>query len=385
MALYLRNPHRQPTYRETGPAADPLRVHRRLPGYAPTPLRSLPVLAARLGLAGLHLKDESNRLGLPAYKVLGAAWATVRVLEARQPAVRGWTDLDDLRRRLTGQRLRLVTATDGNHGRGVARVARLLGFAAEVYVPVGTAAARIAGIESEGARVVVVDGTYDATVATAAGVTGDDVLLIQDHGWPGYEEIPALVAEGYETIFAEVADARARDGIPAPDVVLVQVGVGTLASAVVAHFRRAPYPPALRLVGVEPTGAACALRSVEAGRPVLLEVGADASIMAGLNCGAPSSAAWPALRDGMDAFVAVDDEQAREAMRLLAAEGITSGESGAAGLAGLLEVCEGGSAARARGDLGLAGAHVLLLSTEGATDPGGWERIVGRALGGVTA
>lgn len=379
MALYLKNPHRQRAYREARAAADPLRVHRHLPGYAPTPLRSLPGLAARFGLASLHLKDESNRLGLPAYKVLGAAWATVRVLEERWPAVRGWSDLADLRRRLTGSRLRLVTATDGNHGRGVARVARWLGFGAEVYVPVGTAAARIAGIESEGARVVVVEGTYDATVAAAAGVSGDDVLLIQDHGWPGYEEIPALVAEGYETIFTEVADARVRDGIPAPDVVLVQVGVGTLASAVVAHFRRAPYAAALRLVGVEPTGAACALRSIEAGQPVLLEVGADASIMAGLNCGAPSSAAWPALRDGMDAFVAVDDEQARIALRLLAAEGITSGESGAAGLAGLLELCEGGSAGRARADLRLDGAHVLLLSTEGATDPAGWERIVGRA------
>ena len=379
MALYLPNPHRQPAYREAGPGVDALRVHRRLPGYAPTPLRSLPRLAARFGLGSLHLKDESNRLGLPAYKVLGAAWATIRVLEARWPAVQGWTDLDDLRRRLTGQRLRLVTATDGNHGRGVARVARLLGFAAEIYVPIGTAAARIAGIESEGARVVVVDGTYDATVAAAARVTGDDVLLIQDHGWPGYEEIPALVAEGYETIFTEVAEARARDGLPVPDVVLVQVGVGTLASAVVAHFRRAPYAAGLRLVGVEPTGAACALRSIEAGQPVLLEVGADASIMAGLNCGAPSSAAWPALRDGMDAFVAVDDEQARVAMRLLAAEGITSGESGAAGLAGLLELCEGESAAQARPDLRLDGAHVLLLSTEGATDPAGWERVVGRA------
>jgi len=379
MALYLPNPHRRLAYREAGPAVDAFRVHRRLPGYVPTPLRSLPRLAARFGLGSLHLKDESNRLGLPAYKVLGAAWATIRVLEARWPAVQGWADLDDLRRRLTGHRLRLVTATDGNHGRGVARVARLLGFAAEVYVPVGTVAARITGIESEGARVVVVDGTYDATVAAAARVTGDDVLLIQDHGWPGYEEIPALVAEGYETIFTEVAEARVRDGIPVPDVVLVQVGVGTLASAVVAHFRRAPYAAALRLVGVEPTGAACALRSIEAGQPVLLEVGADASIMAGLNCGAPSSAAWPALRDGMDAFVAVDDEQARVAMRLLAAEAITSGESGAAGLAGLLELCEGESAARARPDLRLDGAHVLLLSTEGATDPGGWERIVGRA------
>lgn len=381
MPAFVLNPFRQPDYRAAPLSADPRSVHRRLPGYEPTPLRALPGLAARFGLRSLHLKDESNRLGLPAYKVLGAAWATVRVLEARHPELAGWLSLEDLRARLTkAPAYRLVTATDGNHGRGVARVARWLGFRAEVYVPAGTVAARIAGIEGEGARVVVVPGTYDATVERAAAVKGEDVLLIQDHGWPGYEEVPALVAEGYETILAEIAEVREGRGEPPPDVVLVQVGVGTLASAVVAHFRRPGYPPGLRLVGVEPTGAACALRSIEAGRPVLLEVGADASIMAGLNCGAPSSAAWPAMRDGMDAFVAVEDDTAREAMRLLAAEGIVAGESGAAGLAGLLELCEGECARAARPVLGLAGARVLLLSTEGATDPVAWERIVGRPL-----
>jgi diaminopropionate ammonia-lyase len=378
MPLFQFNPHRQPGYRADPPAEDPRRVHRRLPGYAPTPLRPLPDLARRLGLGSLHLKDESTRLGLPAYKVLGAAWATVRVLEEREPSLRGWERFEDLARRVAaGPRLRLVTATDGNHGRGVARVARWLGLGAEVFVPKGTAPARIAAIESEGAWVTVIDGTYDATVAAAARVRGDDVLLLQDHGWPGYEEIPALVAQGYETILAEVAEEREQLGLPAPDVVLVQIGVGTLASAVVAHFRRAPYSPELRLVGVEPTGAACTLHSIREGKPVLLEVGAEASIMAGLNCGAPSSAAWPAMRDGMDAFVALEDERAREAMRLLAASGITAGESGAAGLAGLLELCKGPHAAEARGLLRLSGARVLLLSTEGATDPEAWQRIVG--------
>lgn len=383
MPIFLPNPHALLEYRTEPPGSGPAGVHRRLPGYGPTPLIQLPTLARRLGLGGLSLKDESQRLGLPAYKVLGASWATIRLLEERHPELRGWGDIADLRQRLAGlPRLRLVSATDGNHGRGVARVARWLGFEAEIYVPAGTKGPRIAAIASEGARVIEVPGTYDDTVARAARVEGGEVLLVQDHGWPGYERVPALVAEGYATIFQEIDEQLMANREPAPDVVLVQIGVGTLASAVVHHYRRRGLEPRPRLVGVEPVGAACALRSIEAGAPVLLEAGADASIMAGLNCGAPSSAAWPAMRDGMDAFVAVEDEQAREAMRLLAADGVISGESGAAGLAGLLEVCEGTNREAARRLLGLDGARVLLLSTEGATDPAGWESVVGRPLPG---
>jgi diaminopropionate ammonia-lyase len=210
-------------------------------------------------------------------------------------------------------------------------------------------------------------------------VTDDAKLLIQDHGWPGYEEIPARVAEGYQTIFQEIETERARRREPPYDLVLVQIGVGTLASAAIRHYRRAGLSPRPALVGVEPTGAACALLSIEAGRPVMISAGADASIMAGLNCGTPSSAAWPCLRDGVEAFLAVEDEQAREAMRLLASEGVVSGESGAAGLAGLLELCEGKDSAEVRQRLGLTeSTRVLLLSTEGATDPENWQRVVGR-------
>ena len=306
MSRLLLNPHRRAGFVTAPPGSAARALHRRLPDYAPTPLFSLPDTAARLGLAGIRLKDESARLGLPAYKVLGAAWATYRALTDRL-GVRPepWQDLAELRGRLAHLApLRLVTATDGNHGRGVARVARWLGWPAEVYLPGGSAAARVEGIRAEGARVIEVPGTYDAAVAEAARAgAAAGTLLIQDHGWPGYEEIPDWVAEGYETILAEVDEELAREGAAPPDVVLVQIGVGTLASAVVRHFRRAGLVPAPVLVGVEPTGAACVLRSIEAGSPVLIEVGADASIMAGLNCGTPSSVAWPLLRDGMDAFV----------------------------------------------------------------------------------
>lgn len=228
---------------------------------------------------------------------------------------------------------------------------------------------------------IEVEGTYDAAVACAAAAESEDALLIQDHGWPGYEEIPAWVAEGYETMFVEVDEELGVRGEAPFDLVLVQIGVGTLASAVVRHYRRAGLEHRPALVGVEPTGAACALLSIEAGHPVMIPARADASIMAGLNCGTPSSAAWPLMRDGMDAFVAVEDDQAREAMRLLAEAGIVAGESGAAGLAGLIELLAGSNAVEARSRLQITTAtRVLLLVTEGATDPANWERVTGRRL-----
>jgi diaminopropionate ammonia-lyase len=352
----------------------------------PTPLCQLRGIAKRLGLAGLYLKDESNRLGLPAYKVLGAAWATYRLIERLTgERLEGWRNLDELGERLrrTGVE-RLTAATDGNHGRGVARVARWLGLGAEIFVPRGTARARVDAIASEGATVTVVDGTYDATVEWAAGSRRAGDLLVQDHGWPGYEEVPAWVAEGYATIFREVDETLAAEGVLPPDLVLVQIGVGTLASAAVRHYRRVGLEPAPRLIGVEPTRAACALRSIEAGHPVRLEVGADASIMAGLNCGTPSSQAWPLLRDGLEACVAVEDESARVAMRWLAAEGVMSGESGAAGLAGLIELVNGAGGEELRRALGVTAETIaLVISTEGVTDPASYGRIVG--LGGTGA
>lgn len=374
MGQLLLNPHIRPEYATPLPSPAARSLHRGLPGFAETPIHPLKSIAKRLGLAEVNLKDEAGRLGLPAYKVLGASWATWRVLE-RMFSLSPWSSLENLRADLADKpRMRLVTATDGNHGRGVARTARWLGFDSEIYVPAGTVPSRIEGITSEGARVVVVDGTYDAAVERAAAVQGDNVLQIQDHGWPGYEEIPQWVAEGYQTIFAEVEEQLSGP----PDVVLVQIGVGTLASSVVRHWRREGLARRPRIIGVEPTGAACALRSIEAGRPVMIEATAHSSIMAGLNCGTPSSAAWPDLIAGIDGFVAVEDEAAREAMRELARAGIVAGESGAAGLAGLNELMNSRHSA-ARATLGIGPqSQVLLFSTEGATDPDGYEVIVGK-------
>jgi diaminopropionate ammonia-lyase len=376
MSQILINPQYRPGYRTSVPDPAPFRFHQTLPGYRRTALRALPGLAARLGVGTIHLKDESDRFGLPAYKVLGAAWAACRLLRNRYASPAG--DLGLLGTRARAEGIALVTATEGNHGRGVARVAHWLGVPAEVFLPAGTARSRIEAIAGEGATVIEVPGSYDDAVAAAAHRADGSHLLLQDQAWPGYEEIPAWIADGYDTILSEAEQELLESGASAPEVVLVQIGVGTLASAVIRHFRaagRATYPV---LIGAEPEGAACGLKSVEAGAPVSFEAGAHSSIMAGLNCGTPSSAAFPMMRDGMQAFVGMGDDRAREAMRALAAEGVRAGASGSAGTGALIELM---SPARAeeRRSLGITPAtRVLLISTEGVTDPDLWTSIVSR-------
>lgn len=358
----------------------PLAFHRRLPGYTPTPLRDAPATARALGVGRVWVKHEVGRLGLPAFKALGASWATYRALAERighEPP--GWSNLDDLARWAAPLRpMTLAAATDGNHGRAVARMAALLGFSARIYVPDDMVPARRAAIASEGAEVVVVHGTYDDAVARAAEDAGPHCMVISDTTWPGYETVPGWVIDGYGTIFAEVDAQLAQRGAAGPDIVAVQIGVGALAAAVIRHYRRPGLerPPAL--LGVEPLRAAAMLASVRAGRMVSVP-GPHDSIMAGLNCGMASALAFPLVAAAMDALVAVDDERAREAMRLLAADDIVAGETGAAGCAGLIEAARGPHHEALAPVLGLGPeSSALLIVTEGATDPEAYERIVGR-------
>ena len=358
------------------PAADPRALHRLLPGYAPTPLAEAPTLAARLGLGRVWVKDESQRMGLPAFKILGAAWATVWAIERLRGQPLPLSSLQALIEYVAPLRpLALAAATDGNHGRAVAHVARLLGLGARIFVPAGTAQARIDAIAGEGAQVTVVPGGYDQAVAESAALAGPRCLVISDTSWPGYEQTPRNVIDGYATIFHEIDAQLAERAAPQPDVVLVQIGVGALAAALVRHYRAKPAAP--RIVGVEPTRAACLLASLQAGRIVTIPEPQD-SIMAGLNCGTPSLVAWPTVSAGLDLLLAIDDERARQAMRALAADGLVAGETGAAGAGGLLDLCESPELAELRAAAGLApGASVLLISTEGATDPAAYREIVG--------
>jgi diaminopropionate ammonia-lyase len=321
------------------PDGSPYDFHRTLPGYAPTPLVEVPALAVELGVGRVLVKDESQRLGLPAFKVLGASWACHRVLE-RQPGAG------------------LVTATDGNHGRAVARLAAHFGVDATVFVPEVMHPGTAARIRDEGADVVHVDGDYDQAVEAAAAHAAADPgrALVQDTAWEGYTEVPAWIVEGYQTLLREVDHQL---GGP-PDLVAVPVGVGSLAEAVIRHHRQAGalHP---RVLSVEPDTAACLVASLAADRPVSVDTAA--TVMAGLNCGTVSSAAWPVLRAGCDAAVAVTDADAVRAVTDLGALGISSGPSGAATLAGVRAAL--GDPDR-RADLGLGlDAVVVLLSTEG--------------------
>ncbi len=368
MTRFLRN-------RATGPipplapdTLDPLSFHRKLPGYAPTPLVSVDAIASRLGLGRVLVKNESSRFGLPSFKLLGASWAIYRSLAVRLGlALDRWSTLEDLARELEGWRpFTLAAATDGNHGRAVAHFARLLGLGARIFVPRGTADARIRAIESEGASVIVVDGDYDATIARSAEEMSERCLVIDDTSWPGYEDIPRWVIQGYGTIFREI-----EDQIDSPPThAFVPIGVGALGAAAVDFYKRWTRT---FVVGVEPQSAACVLASIEA-RELVTVPGPQDSIMAGLNCGTPSSIAFPTLLAGLDACVAIDDSYAEEAMRTLARSRIVSGETGAAALAGLEALVEMSD----RGGIGLdRNATVLLLVTEGATDPESYRRIVG--------
>ncbi|MEX0781187.1 MAG: diaminopropionate ammonia-lyase [Dehalococcoidia bacterium] len=380
MERVLYNPRTTASVAVEQPGAATRAFHRRLPGYEVTPLRELPSLATRTGVGRVLLKDESHRLGLPAFKILGASWATYCTMVDRLGFEPEWASLDDLTRQLAALRpLTLATATDGNHGRAVARMARLFGLEARIFVPAGTAAARIDAIASEGATVTVVDGSYDDAVEMASKEAGPRCLVVSDTAWAGYTDIPRRVIEGYSTIFHEVDEQFTARGLPSPDVVFVQIGVGALAAAVVTHYRQPGRHPT-RIVGLEPAGAACVLESVEAGHPVTVP-GPHRSMMVGMNCGTPSPLAWPLMRDGIDCFTALDDSRAVEAMRLLADEGVVSGETGCAGAAALLALLTGPGADDARRRLKLdSSSTALILSTEGATDPENWERIVGRKL-----
>jgi diaminopropionate ammonia-lyase len=355
-----------------------LTVHRQLPGYTPTPLIRCPGLAGGLGVGELWVKDESSRLGLPAFKMLGAAYACYRVLTSKLGHEVHWKNIDELAAGLAplGQ-LTLCAATDGNHGRAVARMARLLRLRAQIYVPDGTAQPRIDAIAAEGAQIEIVPGGYDAAVELSAQQASTTCIVVSDTSWPGYSQIPGWVIDGYSTIFAEVTDQLSAAAHAEPDVVVIPVGVGALAAATITYFKSAGASGQVALLGVEPETARCVTESLRAGKPVMLPF-PQTSIMAGLNCGMPSPLAWPLLERGIDAMAAVSDGWAEAAMRELAAEGIVAGETGAAALAGLQAICADPAGAPARAALRLGpDSRVLVLCTEGATDPEAWTRITG--------
>ena len=348
------------------------RFHRSMPGYAPSAVVEAPTAAAHLGLARLVVKLETERFGLPAFKLLGASWATCRALSRRLGRVDDplatFDELRDALPRLDG--LTLVAATDGNHGRAVARMASMLGLSARILIPQHSAQARIDAIAAEGAQVDVVDGSYDDAIKLSAALADDEHIVISDTSWPGYEDVPGWVADGYSTIFEELAEQLGD--APPPPLVPIQIGVGALACAAV----RALADGERVIIGVEPADAGCVLEAVRAGRPVLVP-GPHRSIMAGLNCGLASQVALPDMAAGIAAFALIEDEDAAAAVRLLYADGLRCGETGASGLAGLLALrADRPHDTWERFGLGPRPA-ALMICTEAPTDERSFERITG--------
>jgi len=331
-----------------------------MPGYRTTPLVELPELATELGVGVVLLKDESDRLGLPAFKILGASWAVNCALSHRSGFDAPAKSLIELRERSAP--VTLVTATDGNHGRALARMAALLGLAARIYVPAGTAEEIVEAITHEGAKVVQTDLIYDEVVWAAASSTAGhpEDVLVQDTAWEGYEDIPRWIVDGYGTMFDEIA---AQLGDRTVHLVAVPTGVGSLLQATLQHYRAPARQQRPAALAVEPVTAACVTASLAAGRPVRVDT-SEPTIMAGLNCGSVSSIAWPIIRDGLDAGVTVTDDQAIAAMHRLNELGVAAGPCGGAALAGVRSVLDDSDR---RAALAISeDTVVVLISTDGA-------------------
>lgn len=387
--MLIRNQH--PDYRrplepidaetlgvEAAEAVERFLSHR--PNHKPTPLRSLPALAADLGLGAIHLKDEGYRLGLGSFKALGGAYAVIRlVLEAAESQLGrpvGMAELHSPEVAKISAAMTFGCATDGNHGRSVAQGAQLVGARSVIFVHGGVSDARVAAIARYGAEMVRVAGTYDDSVAEAARVCAENGwTVVSDTSWPGYERIPGLVMQGYTAIMRE-----ALEKLPAPPThVFVQAGVGGIAAAAAAYLSSRFGENRPTFVVVDPARAACIFETARTGHPVKLQHG-EPTVMAMLECYEPSPLAWRILSRVTDAFMTVEDETAIEVMNRLARPlghdpVVVAGESGGAGLAGLLTATRD---PEMRTAIGLdATSRVLLVVTEGATDPDRYRELVG--------
>ena len=363
--------------------------HASLPAYRPTALRRLDGLAARLDVGALFVKDESTRFGLNAFKGLGGSYSVGRLLAQRAGVPEG--DLtfgrllqDDVREIAKG--LTIVTATDGNHGRGIAWTARELGASAVVYLPKGSSLERLENIRALGAQAEIVDLNYDDAVRLAAKHAEErGWVLVQDTAWEGYEDIPTWIMQGYTTLALETVDQLGEE---VPTHVFLQAGVGAMSGAVTAFIADRYRESRPVVVIVEPNAADCVYRTAAADDGELHTVGGDLdTIMAGLSCGEPCSIGWQMLSRFADCFVSVPDEIAELGMRVLARPvgedaPIVSGESGAVTTGLVVELMTNEALAGLRDAIGLGSdSRVLCVSTEGDTDRESYQRIVGAGAG----
>ena len=362
--------------------------HRSFPQYSITPLASLDGMAKHLGLGSLFVKDESYRFGLNAFKVLGGSFAMARYIAQQMGRDVGEMTYDYLTseafRQEFGQAT-FFTATDGNHGRGVAWAANKLGQKAVVHMPKGSAKSRFDNIAKEGAKVTIEEVNYDDCVRMAAAEAAETKhgVVVQDTAWAGYEEIPAWIMQGYGTMANEAAEQLRQLEVNRPTHVFVQAGVGSLAGAVVGYFTNLYPNNPPKFVVMEAKAADCLYQGAVAGDGDPRIVDGDlTTIMAGLACGEPNILSWDILRNHVSAFVSCPDWVSARGMRMLGMPvkgdpSVVSGESGAVGMGLISAIMEDDTYRDLREHLELDRfSQVLMFSTEGDTDPEKYRRIL---------
>ncbi len=349
--------------------------HQRLPGYQPTPLHSLTNLAKEFSLGQILVKDESQRFGLNAFKMLGGVYAIARLLCEEFELDIDAFDFDNVHH-IIKKKLTFATATDGNHGRGIAWAAQKLGQNAVVYMPKGSATERVNNIRALGAKCIVTDMNYDDTVRLVVELSATNGWkVVQDTAWQGYQKIPTWIMQGYSTMAAEAIEQITQQNMRQPTHVILQAGVGAMAGGVLGFLAEKLGSENLKTIIIEPNQADCIYRSGINKKGEMVNVEGELStIMAGLACGEPNPLSWKILRDCATHFVSCEDKLAALGMRVLANPikddaRIVSGESGAIGL-GLLAALyysEDRQALMEKLELD-SDSVVLLISTEGDTD-----------------
>ena len=359
--------------------------HQSFPQYNVTAMANLKKMAEYLGLGGIYVKDERFRFGLNAFKVLGASFAMGRYIAHEMGEHVTDITYDDL----TSPELKenfgtatFFTATDGNHGRGVAWAARRLHQKAVVHMPKGSAKSRYDNIAKEKAKVTIEDLNYDDCVRLAAkeAAQTEHGVVIQDTAWDGYEKVPAWIVQGYLTMAEETAEELDRLHV-LPSHIFLQAGVGSMAGGILAYFadRCGTNKPTVAIV--EPDVADCIYQSAKSGEIRSVD-GIATTMMAGLNCGTPCKVIWPILRDYAEFCISGPDAFAVNGMRTYAAglhgdPVIVSGESGASTLGAAQVLLEEPDYQEVRKAMGIDQHSILLfISTEGATDPENYRKIV---------
>jgi len=363
------------------------KFHMQIPDYKMTRLAALPRLSDMLKLGGIFIKDESERLTLNSFKVMGGSFAIFKFIQTRLKLEPEKLSYEYLNSEEVKKRLGVITfasATDGNHGRGIAWAATKLGHKCEIYVHEGTSSARINAIKNYGANVKIVKGNYDDAVRKCMEDSKKNGWeIISDTSWDGYTQVPSWIMQGYTTMMLETQQEFTGVGIIKPTHVFVQAGVGALAASVIGFYHSLFGADAPKCIVVEPDNAACLFESakIDDGEPHNLTGKLD-TIMAGLSCGDPSPIAWSILKNTVDCFIKAPDYVAARGMRIMATPlkddpFIISGESGAVTLGVVYSIMTEPGCEELKEKLGLdCNSQILLINTEGNTDPKHFRQII---------